>query len=141
MLCPRGEFCSSLCCRLFPVPARDCWYSSLWFQPWAGCCAACWQDSQLGGFPRGGQPWCLPSGLCWHKLLWGALRRRCCNGPRHAPPCGMPHFYLFIFSFQESGACPPLVRNLSLAGFGCAWVHVRLRGRTADCPASTLLTA
>lgn len=72
----------------------------------------------------------------------GALRRRCCNGPRHAPPVGCPTFiYLFIFSFQESGACPPLVRNLSPAGFGCAWVHVRLQGRTADCPASTLLTA
>lgn len=79
----------------------------------------------------------------------GCAGTSCCGGhsgedaetAQACTPCGMPHFYLFIYSFQESGACPPLVWNLSLAGFGCARVHVRLQGSVADCPASAVLTA
>lgn len=63
----------------------------------------------------------------------GCAGTSCCGGhsgedaetAQACTPCGVPHFYLF-FSFQESGACPPLVQILSLAGFGCAGVHVRL---------------
>lgn len=72
----------------------------------------------------------------------GGTQEKMLKQPRHAPPVGCPTFiYLFIYSFQESGACPPLVWNLSLAGFGCARVHVRLQGSVADCPASAVLTA